>query len=132
MENVIYYAHHLYKYNTKIEDWELELIEEKLPQYVIFNPSTHFTFSKEMTEEEIMNICLETVRDCEALVFSSLSGVVGRGVFSEVSLAMELGKDVYCLHEDDIVKVESVCFRPCKKRSNRTYMVVDHFEITEE
>ena len=131
-KKTIYYAFHQWKYDTEIEEFELDIIRKKLPNYEIINPNKYFDFSEDMTEEEIMNICLETVRACEALVFSSLSGVVGRGVFSEVSLAMELGKDVYYLHEDDIVEVESVCFRPCKKRSNRTYMVVDHFEITEE
>ena len=132
MKKTIYYAHHQWKYDTEIEESELDIIREKLPNYEIINPNKYFYFSEDMTEEEIMNICLKTVRDCEALVFSSLSGVIGRGVFGEVSLAIELGKDVYYLHEDDMVEVESVCFRPCKKRSNRTYMVVDHFEITEE
>lgn len=133
MENVIYYAHHLYKYNTKIEDWELELIEEKLPQYVIFNPSTHFTFSKEMTEEEVMNICLKRVVDCGALVFSSLSGIVGRGVYSEVRCALVNNKEVYYLKQDKLIKIDYIEFGDIEEKfqSNRTFKVVKEFGIVE-
>lgn len=128
MKKTIYYAHHLWKYDTEIEKFELGLIKEKLSNYEILNPNKYFSFSEDITEEEIMNVCLKTVCDCEALVFSSLSGIIGRGVYMEVGLAMDLKKDVYYIHEDNLIKVNSICFRPCRIKSNRTYMVLGHIE----
>ena len=95
MEKKVYYSHHIFKYNTPIEEFELKIIGEKLSVYEVFNPNTQFIFSPYMTEDEIMLECLEKVKECDALVFSSLSGVVGRGVYLEVLQALNTGKEVY-------------------------------------
>ena len=34
----LYYAHHMFKYNTKEEKQEIELIEKKFPNFLIINP----------------------------------------------------------------------------------------------
>lgn len=128
MKKEIYYAHHLWKYDTKIEEFELNIIGKNLPDYELFNPSTQFIFSEHMTEEEIMNECLKKVGECHALVFSSISGVVGKGVWSEVGLALEKNKDVYYLIGDELIKVKSIVFRECKYKTNRTYAVIDYIQ----
>ena len=132
-KKTIYYAHHLWKYDTEIEEFELDIIRKKLPNYEIINPNKYFDFSEDMTEEEIMNICLETVRDCEALVFSSLSGVIGRGVYSEVRCALVNNKEVYYLKQDKLIKIDYIEFGDIEEKfqSNRTFKVVKDFGIVE-
>lgn len=133
MKKKIYYGHHLYKYNTPIEDFELSIIREKLSDYEIFNPSTQFIFSPHMTEDEIMLECLEKVKECDALVFSSLSGVVGRGVYLEVLQALNTGKEVYYLKQDKLIRIKYIKFKDVEEKfkSNRTFKVIKNFGILE-
>ena len=35
----LYYAHHMFKYNTKEEKQEIELIEKKFPNFLIIKPN---------------------------------------------------------------------------------------------
>lgn len=128
MKKIVYYAHHQWKYNTPIEQWELSLIEKKLSEYEVFNPSTQFIFSPYMTEDEIMVECLEKVKECDALVFSSLSGVVGRGVFSEIQKAFEKQIPVFRIVADKILAVNSISFEFCEHRTNRTYAKIEDIE----
>lgn len=91
----IYYAHHQWKYGTKVEEYELDLIKRYFPKATIFNPSTDLVTPKEMGEEAIMMECLAVVNNSDILVFSSMDGVVGTGVFHEVREARKAGKLVF-------------------------------------
>lgn len=106
----IYYAHHIWKYNTPIEEYEINLIKEHYPSAKIVNPNgglrhtrKHLKLSK-MTEEKIMEICLEEVRRCDILVFSSMNGVVGKGVYDEVCAAQDCGLKIYYLHYNQLTE----------------------------
>lgn len=81
----IYYAHHLWKYNTLIEEYEINLIREAFPTASIVNPNTDIAQGRD--EAKIMLDCIETVKQCDAIVFSSINGAVGKGVVDEVSNA---------------------------------------------
>lgn len=94
----IYYAHHRWKYNTKVEDYEYELIKRYFPKARIFDPSVDLN-THGLTEPEIMDLCLKTVRNTDILVFSSMDGVIGTGVYHEVEEAQNTGKLVlYIFH----------------------------------
>lgn len=131
MKKTIYYAHHLWKYDTEIEEFELDIIRKKLPNYEIINPNKYFDFSEDMTEDEIMEICKNTVAKSNALIFSSLSGVIGFGVFSEIQKAFDIGIPVFCIVADKILSINSIQFRPCNYRTRRTYATIEDMEVRE-
>ena len=133
MKKTIYYAHHLWKYDTEIEEFELDIISKKLSEYEIINPNKYFNFSDEQDEYEIMLECLEKVKECEALVFSSLSGIVGRGVYGEVLQALNENKEVYYLKQDKLIRVDRLEFIDIEEdfKSNRTYKAIKNIEILE-
>lgn len=78
----IYYAHSRMKYNTMIERYELALIRKKFPDAEIINPNGEV--DQTAGEEAIMQECLKLVDSCDMLVFSSVDGIVGKGVMQEV------------------------------------------------
>lgn len=92
----IYYAHHLWKYNTEIEEYELNLIRQTFPNATICNPSVDI--NQHQNESDIMKDCLEAVDDSDIVVFSSVSGVVGKGVYDEVTRA----KKVCYIHDNEV------------------------------
>lgn len=111
----IYYAHHQWKYDTKIEAYELALIERYFPHAAIFNPSTDLKTKDCGDEEKIMAECLDTVERSGFVIFSSMDGMVGKGVYEEVAYAKETGKMalyIYrnALHSDfKIVRTPEYC-----------------------
>ena len=111
----IYYAHHQWKYDTKIEAYELALIERYFPYASIFNPSADLKTKDCGDEEKIMAECLETVERSGFVIFSSMDGMVGKGVYEEVAYAKETGKMalyIYrnALHSDfKIVRTPEYC-----------------------
>ena len=99
----IYYAHHMWKYYTKIEEYELNLIKKCLGNRVkIFNPS--MDFPKNRPDSEIMPLCFQEIKHSDGLVFSAVNGVVGKGVVSEVELAKKLNLPIYYLFENTLTK----------------------------
>ena len=98
----IYYAHHQWKYDTKIEAYELALIERYFPYAAIFNPSIDLKTKDCGDEEKIMAECLETVERSGFVVFSSMDCMVGKGVYEEVAYAKETGKMVLYMHRNTL------------------------------
>lgn len=97
----IYYAHHQWKYGTKIEEYELDLIKRYFPHAVIFNPATELKVDGR-TEEDIMRECLEIVDKSDIVIFSAMDGMIGIGVFRELMAAREAGKLVLCLTQNKL------------------------------
>ena len=98
----IYYAHHQWKYDTKIEAYELALIERYFPYAAVFNPSTDLKTKDCGDEEKIMAECLDTVERSGFVIFSSMDGMVGKGVYKEVAYAKETGKMVLYIHRNTL------------------------------
>lgn len=117
----IYYAHHQWKYNTKEEAYELDLIRRYFPNANIFNPATDLTTIESGDEEMIMEECLDVVKSSDILVFSSLDGCVGIGVFREVREALRKGKLVFYISHDKITTDFEVCERTESDRTDRLY-----------
>lgn len=103
----IYYAHHTWKYGTPIEDYELQVIRdcfEKDSYFEIVNPKE--TLPQNSPEHEIMQKAYEEIEDCDTLVFSTVSGMIGHGVFNEVIFALNRNIPVFCMVGDDCFQID--------------------------
>lgn len=98
----IYYAHHQWKYFTEIEEYELSVIRRYFPHADIFNPATDLKSKDCGYESIIMEECLNTVEGSDILIFSSMDGMVGKGVFEEVRKAASSGKLILYLIRDEL------------------------------
>ena len=125
----IYYAHHQWKYNTQVESYELELIRRYFPNARIFNPSVDLIHTKEDGEEIVMAECLETVRSSDILIFSSMDGCIGTGVYQEIEEARKKGKLVLYIFHDTLLTDFEVIKRVPFERIDRLYATihVNHF-----
>ena len=123
----IYYAHHQWKYGTKIEEYELDLIKEYFPNATIFNPSVSLNINGE-TEDEIMEFCLHQVGISDMVIFSSVDGLVGIGVFKEITHAKELNIPVYYIDRDEL-RYDFDMMANWLSNSDRTFGRVDLLDI---
>lgn len=121
----IYYAHHQWKYGTKEETYELDLIKRYFPNAVIFNPSVDLKCQASDGEKAIMKECFEVVRNSDILVFSSLNGVVGTGVYHEVKEARKVGKIIFYIYQDKLITSFDIHTRKETERTDRLYALVD-------
>ena len=124
----IYYAHHQWKYGTKIEEYELDLIKAYFPNAVIFNPAVDLNIDGK-TEDEIMCICLDQVKISDMVIFSSIDGLVGIGVFKEVTHAKDLGMPVYYIAKDELRYDFDVTANWKSNGNDRTFGRVDLLDI---
>ena len=115
----IYYAHHQWKYGTKIEEYELDLIKRYFPHGVIFNPATELNVNGR-TEEDIMNECLEIVDKSDIVIFSAMDGMIGIGVYNEVMAAKEAGKLVLYICQNKLT-TDFRIYRTPERNSDRLY-----------
>ncbi|MBO3356284.1 hypothetical protein [Clostridium perfringens] len=120
----IYYAHHMWKYNTEEERMEIEAIKRIFPNSDIINPNG--SVIETGNEAEAMEQCFNFIRESDILIFTTLSNkVFGRGVYDEVSLALKLGMKVFLLKKDTLLKINdinSICeIIIDKTKSNREY-----------
>ena len=84
----IYYAHHLWKYNTIIEEYELSIIRRYYPQeeVKIINPNGYI--NQNNTEAQIMEDCFKTIEECDTIIFrwkSRISKQISEVINNEVS-----------------------------------------------
>ena len=97
----IFYSHHVWKYNTPIEDFEIECIKRDFSNCVcdcndsveVINPRN--SIPQDIPESEIMSAAYNLIGECDAFVFSTLSGVIGHGVFNEILCALNNEIPVY-------------------------------------
>lgn len=122
----IYYAHHQYKYKYKSikEAYELGMIRRYFPHAKIFNPSTDLKSNLLGDETIIMRECLETVRASDILIFSSIDGFVGTGVYHEVEEAQRANKIVFYIFHDQLYSDFIILERPKSQQTDRLYGTV--------
>lgn len=120
----IYYAHHQWKYGTRIEKYEIDVIRRYFPNANIFNPATDLILGPDMSEQDVMDICLDVVRDSDILVFSSMDGCIGIGVDTEVREAEKEGKIILYLHHDKLDMTYEILSNDSDGRSDRVYSLV--------
>ena len=121
----IYYAHHQWKYGTKIEEYELRLIRRYFYSGTIFNPATDLESTIEDGEIAIMEECFAAIDKSDILVFSSMDGIVGTGVYHEVKEAQRLGKLVLYIYQDELHSNFNLDILDTNNHSDRLYGRVD-------
>lgn len=98
----VYYAHHQWKYNTRVEEYELGVINRIYHNKAeIFNPSIDLK-TDGLTEEEIMKECFRAIDNSKSVAFSSMDGVIGIGVYKEILYAREHSKPVVYIYHDSL------------------------------
>lgn len=97
----IYYAHHQWKYGTKVERYEYDLIKRYFPNAKVFDPSTMIN-TEGLSEDTIMDICLQAVTDSDVVIFSSMDSCIGKGVYTEILKAESLGKLILYIYQDKL------------------------------
>ena len=122
----IYYAHHQWKYGTKIEEYEIDFIRKCFPMANIFNPATDLQCVKcgLPDESEIMDECLRTVENSDIFVFSSMDGVIGKGVYREVKKAKETGKIIFYIFNNILIHGSYVEIKKNKADNDRLFAMV--------
>ena len=119
----VYYAHHIWKYGTPIEDYELNCIKQRFKDAEIINPRTSLPQGK--PESEILKVAYDTIKDCDALIFSTVSGMIGHGVFNEIAVAVNSGVSIYQLEGDSCYKIDDIDLKEIIFRGeNRVYALV--------
>lgn len=121
----IYYAHHQWKYGTKVEEYELSLIRRYFYSGTIFNPATDLESTIEDGEVAIMEECFAIIDRSDILVFSSMDGIVGTGVYHEVKEAQRLGKLVLYIYQDELHSNFNMEILDTNNHSDRLYGRVD-------
>ncbi len=117
-----YYAHSIYKYNTPIEEYELSLIPGR-----VINPNGIVDQTK--NENEIMKECYKLIDKCDSLVFSSVDGVIGRGVADELTYAFIRNKSVYYIHGNRLNKIKSIVIKPIEDRTTDRIYARFEYEV---
>ena len=126
----IYYAHHQWKYGTKEEAYEIDLIKRYFPNANIFNPSTDLSSVTDTGDETlIMKECLEKVRNSDILLFSSLDGCVGTGVYHEILEATNSNKLVFYIYQDSIFANFEIIERTDGGKTDRLFAMVNVKEV---
>jgi len=122
----VYYAHHIWKYGTKIEQYEIDIINKKFDDCIISNPNGGLGYTEDsgLEESEIMDICFKAIKQCDAIVFSSINGVIGRGVYDEVMLGKSLGLDIYYINNNQIACFPSIDFEIIKNSDTRRIFAI--------
>ena len=124
----IYYAHHQWKYGTAIEKYEIGLIQSVFGKDAdIINPA-RFPFLWIETEEDMMRKCLDEVILSDILVFSSMDGVIGKGVYTEIETAADFGRGVYYIDQNSITKGFEITTIK-NSTTDRVYATVDAIYI---
>lgn len=123
----IYYAHHIWKYGTKIEEYEFDLIKRTFPNAKIFNPSTDVDQTED--KETIMKCCLDEVSKSDMVVFSSMNGCIGFGVSQELDCAYSNNIKVGYLFKNQIKDYDEGKFKQAIILNDgtirRVYMALD-------
>lgn len=96
---IVYYAHHMWKYNTSEETKEIESIESKFENSIIINPNGWINQCG--NEKYVMGLCLKLVKNSDILVFSTIeNNIIGKGVYDEIGCALKNNKKVYWLSDE--------------------------------
>lgn len=122
----IYYAHHRWKYGTRVEKYELDLIRSAYPEAEIFNPATDLDVKH--TEAATMAECLRQVRNSDLVIFSSMDGVIGKGAYEELEEAKNAKIPILYIHQNNLFPERWFCWeRNTKSESDRIYGLVYTF-----
>lgn len=116
---MVYYAHSRMKYNTEVEEYELELLKD----CEVINPNG--TVDQTLPTEEIMVKCFELISKCDKFVFSTVNGTIGKGLYQELFFAMKEKKKIYIIENHEIKEIKTLFINPIKdSENNKIYATV--------
>lgn len=98
----VYYAHAFCVYGTLCEQAEIRVIRNRFKKHRIVNPA-HYSDHPEK-RRDTMGFCLRLVEGCEIVVFSRILGKVTAGVGKEVNHALKIGKRVYEVTRNGLIR----------------------------
>lgn len=79
-------------------------LQDRYPDMLFLNPLAMFAAIENMEYEQVMEYCLEALRDCDMIVMSG-DFASSRGCMMEYALARELGMPIrYCLSKEEPLK----------------------------
>jgi hypothetical protein len=93
----VYFAHSKLDYNTKVEK---DAIKTLSAMYKVFCPNNN------LGETGSMSHYLKVVKWCDETVALEHGGLVGRGVYEEVNMAIESKKPTFVLRDGKLLKVK--------------------------
>lgn len=101
----IYYSHHTWKYNTLIEKFEKQCIEKQFKDSIVVNPLN--VLPQNQPDSTTHTYACKAIDDCDAIVFSTFSGMIDQECFNEIIYAFNTGKEVYQLYGMNCIRLES-------------------------
>ena len=119
-----YYAHSVFKYNTDVEKYETSLIPG-----TYINPNGNVDQSQ--SEKEIMSKCFKLIDMCDDLVFSSVDGVIGKGVADEITYAFMREKPIYYIFGNKFNRVKNIVIKPIENSKSRRIYATFDYEVVE-
>lgn len=119
-----YYAHSVFKYDTYIEEYEYSLIPGR-----VVNPNG--LVDQSQSEKEIMSHCFKLIDMCDDLVFSSVDGVIGKGVADEITYAFMREKPIYYIHGHKLNKIKNIVIKPIENSTSRRIYATFDYEVVE-
>lgn len=119
-----YYAHSVFKYDTHVEEYEYSLIPGR-----VVNPNG--LVDQSLSEEEIMKHCFKLIDICEDLVFSSVDGVIGKGVADEITYAFMREKPIYYIHGHKLNRIKNITIKPIENSTSRRIYATFDYEVVE-
>ena len=117
----IYYAHSMEIYNTKIEKKEFDTIYDKFQNENIYiiNPATWI--AQNMNGHDAMQQCFKFIDISDCIVFTTLEdGIIGKGVYEEISYALKNKKKIFILKDDMIIRFLNIHFKKIDIIYNKT------------
>ena len=118
---LIYYAHSMEIYNTKIEKKEFDTIYDKFQnEYIcIINPA--IWISQNMNGHDAMQQCFKFIDISDCIVFTTLEdGIIGKGVYEEINYALKNKKRVFILKNNIITRFLNNDFKKIDIIYNKT------------
>ena len=120
----IYYAHHRWKYYTREEEDELDLIRKYFPNATVFNPSMDIDMKIVIYRDLAMRECLKAVDSSDIVIFSSVNGIISSDVYQEITHAREKGKPCFYLYYDKLQPIFKVAKLVDEERSEQVYALI--------
>jgi len=106
----IYFAHSIRDYGTQKSRDAMVAIRERWPGAKVYNPEGMQKDFRQVTAEIYEKILRRCLGDGEGLVaVLEHQDSIGRGVFTEVNLALRWGFPVFVLRDGEFVEVSSTC-----------------------
>lgn len=120
----IYYAHHRWKFYTRVEEYEIDLIRKYFPNGIIFDPSMDLDMKIVIYRDLAMRERLKAVESSDIVVFSSLDGIIDSDVYQEIMYAREKGKPCFYIYYGKLQPFFKVAKLVDEERNEQQYALV--------